>query len=76
MGDLELGITREFFFYNKILSSEKPSKIIENMIKTKTKIKYLVALIQENLITILFLSTFFMSWFEINFTIVNLKEMG
>ena len=38
-----------FFFYNKILSGEDPQKIIENMIKDKKKIKYLINLNEKKL---------------------------
>ena len=38
-----------FFFYNKILSGEEPAKILDNMIKKKIKIKYLVNLNEKKL---------------------------
>ena len=45
MGRSGTWYNREFFyFYNKLLSGEKPSEITEKMIKNKTKIKYLIDL--------------------------------
>ena len=63
-----------FFFYNKILSGEEPSKIIENMIKNKTKIKYLVSLNPRKFnYNSVFIQHFLCPGFEINYN-GNLKK--
>ena len=49
MGRSGTWYNREFFyFYNKLLNGEKSEKIVNDMIKNKTKIKYLIDLNKKN----------------------------
>ena len=69
MGRSGTWYNREFFyFYNKLLNGEKSNDIIKEMIKNKTKIKYLINLNQKNFnFNSVFIQHFLCPGFEKNY---------